>query len=202
MHLPPKFPCRSAIANAVAVQDDGKIVVAGTETAGVFDNGDFLIRRYTANGSPDPTFSGDGSETIDFDAYADAAFDLAIADNGKIVAVGYASSDTGLSKTQAAVVRLRPDGAPDSTFSGDGKRVLSGVGQAQAVVLQDDGKIVVGGSGPDGSSIGFALARLDDAGKLDPSFPPRSPKRPHSLTPHPSPALCRAPVPKTARPNS
>jgi uncharacterized delta-60 repeat protein len=120
-------------AAAVAVQADGKVVVAGSA-------GDrFLVVRYTAAGALDSTFSGDGLQTV---AAADAARAVAIQPDGKIVAAGDAGAGV-------AVARFNADGSFDPSFSGDG--LLSSLdhgvrGDASALALQPDGKILIAGS--------------------------------------------------------
>src|SRR5689334_529639 len=68
-------------AAAVAVQADGKIVVAGSS------GGDFALARYGTDGTPDPSFSGDGMVTTDLGG-TDAGQDVAIQADGKIVVAG------------------------------------------------------------------------------------------------------------------
>jgi uncharacterized delta-60 repeat protein len=150
----------SEVGWAVAVQRDGRIVVAGHR----WDPGphDFLLARYTANGAPDRSFDGDGKVATDFGGN-DGASGVAVQRDGKIVAVGRGSQDF-------ALARYRPDGSLDATF-GVGGKVLTAFQPGSndvgsAVVLQADGKIVAGGS----SASEFALTRYLADGALDPSF--------------------------------
>jgi uncharacterized delta-60 repeat protein len=167
-------------ARAVAIQPDGKIVVAGIAVAGTGDNTDFAVARLNSNGTLDDSFSGDGIETIAFNlggTNADGAFAVAIQPDGKIVVAG--SCDLGGGDTDFALVRLNPDGAPDPTFDIDGKRTVhfdlgpAGGRQddARSVAIQADGRIVVAGSaGLGGGNFDFAVARLDAFGSPDPTF--------------------------------
>ncbi len=100
---------------AVALQADGRIVVAGSTAVG----NDFAIARYNPDGTPDATFAGDGTTTIDFGFVADdeQATAVAIQDDGKIVVVGTA---TFAGDQDFVIARLNPDGTPDTTFSADG----------------------------------------------------------------------------------
>src|SRR5262249_30137766 len=75
-----------ATANAVALQRDGKIVVAG-QAPGSQNRPDFLLVRYLENGALDPDFGG-GVVTTEFAARADRAYALAIQPDGKIIAAG------------------------------------------------------------------------------------------------------------------
>jgi uncharacterized delta-60 repeat protein len=77
-------------AHGVAFQDDGKIVVAGYASNGV--DYDFVALRYRVGGSPDPTFSGDGLQLVDFGSGDDNAFAMVLQANGRIVVAGYADN--------------------------------------------------------------------------------------------------------------
>ena len=146
----------------VALQPDGKIVMAGGTTVG--ENRNFAILRLTADGSPDPTFDGDGRLTIDYGG-RDEAQDVLVQPDGQIVVAG---SIFGI---EFAVARLNPDGEIEDGF-GTASVNFSGTetDRANAVARQPDGKIVVAGysSNPNGSDI--AVARLNADGSLDTSF--------------------------------
>ncbi|MEV5972062.1 calcium-binding protein [Streptomyces sp. NPDC051921] len=155
----------------VAVQPDGKIVTLGTGNNFPEEPTDFLVMRYNADGSLDTEFGeGDGIVLADLGAaYDDMGKALALQPDGKIIAVG--SSFRSFGRWMFAVHRLNADGTPDTGF-GTGGSVFtafddpSGNAQAEAVALQADGKIVVGGS----SAGGFTLARYDVDGSLDTGF--------------------------------
>jgi len=81
--------------------------------------------------------------------------------DGKIVVVGY--SVNGSDEYDFAVVRYNPDGSPDSSFDGDGKRTIpigTSNDYARSVALQADGKIVVAGGSYNGSDGDFVLVRF------------------------------------------
>jgi uncharacterized delta-60 repeat protein len=156
----------------LAVQPDGKAVVAGTR----FDMGpsdDFVLARYTASGALDATFDGDGKVTTDFGGRSDGADDVAIQADGKIVAVG-SGFPAVVRPLDFALARYNRDGTLDPTF-GDGGRVLTtfepnSIDGAQAVVILRDGKIVAAGLTRSGPTREFAVARYLPNGALDPSF--------------------------------
>ena len=135
------------MANAVAVQDDGKIVVVGNAFGPMFSE-DFAIARYNPNGSLDTSFSGDGKQTASFLTTAEAN-GVAIQGDGKIVVVG-----TGVDNidggSEGAIARYNPNGTLDTSFSGDGTQTTDfGLGegaQATGLAIQGDGKIVIVGS--------------------------------------------------------
>jgi uncharacterized delta-60 repeat protein len=154
------------VASAVALQVDGKIVVAGAMYAG---NGDFFLLRYNADGTPDSTFGVGGQVRTDFGfGKPDSVHDLAIQGDGKIVAAGR----TGGSAGGFALARYNPDGTLDTTFDEDGKVRTDFTKQldvAYGVAIQATGKIVAAGrASVDGGR--FALARYNTDGTLDTSF--------------------------------
>jgi uncharacterized delta-60 repeat protein len=152
------------IANAVAIQSDGAIVVAGITRVG--NGSGFAVARYLTDGTPDPSFGAGGEVTTQFRRTAGEASGVAIQSNGRIVAVGEAFAGEGFT-----LARYRPDGSLDPRFGGDGRVTtrFGGYGSARAIVLQPDGKLVVAGSA--GDIFGpFALARYRTSGRLDPTF--------------------------------
>lgn len=158
-------------AYAVAIQPDGKIVVAGTTNG---DNDlDFVIVQYNTDGTLDLGFGEDGKRTTDFGSTIDVAFALLIQPDGNIVVVG-TSWGVNAENPVFALARYLPDGAPDNSFSDDGKQTtdfIDGFEQAYSVALAPDGKIVLAGSisivGINGD---FAIARYNTDGTLDISF--------------------------------
>ena len=174
------------VANAVLVQPDGKIILAGRIVKGeASDDYDFALVRYHANGTLDTTFGSSGIVTTSFlpgagiDQLYDATLQTIANGDGstsvKIVAVGQAYYDNSVTpSSRFAVVRYNLDGSLDPTFGSGGKvftQFSDGGGVARAVVIQPDGKIVAGGyaHGPEGM-FDFALARYDTSGNLDPTF--------------------------------
>jgi uncharacterized delta-60 repeat protein len=154
---------------AVALQADGRIVVAGHEYNYATDDSDFFVARYNPDGSRDETFSGDGIVTMDFGGHDDRAKALVVQPDDKIVVAGYSVElDTDdVPSRDFALARYRPDGTLDPTFSGDGKRTTNFADDtAHDIALQSDGKIVVGGS----ASGDIAVVRYDEDGSLDSSF--------------------------------
>jgi uncharacterized delta-60 repeat protein len=146
--------------SGVAIQGDGKIVVAGG--AGPRFPGSFALARLTSNGALDRTFGGDGKVSTDFGPRGGYAASLAIQQDGKIVAAGWAE------KRGFALARYNRNGTLDRAF-GDGGRVITPPrGGAQAVAIQADGKIVVCGWTSAGK--GAAVFRYNSDGTLDETF--------------------------------
>ncbi len=106
-------------ANAIAIQTDGKILLAG------ISNGNFALSRYNVDGSPDIFFDGDGIQTTDFGTN-DFATSIVVQKDGKILTGG------------TMLVRYNADGSIDLSFNENG-RIAS---VSNSIALQSDGKIV------------------------------------------------------------
>jgi uncharacterized delta-60 repeat protein len=155
----------------VEMQSGGRILLTGAQAYGEA----FALARHERDGSLDATFGDEGVVITRFGTRS-AAYDAAIDDRGRIVAVGTTGRDvyTGTSLydpgTEFALARYGPDGALDSSFGSAGKVLTPfsphGPAQANAVAIQPDGLIMVAGSA--GASL--ALARYLPDGSLDPSF--------------------------------
>lgn len=158
----------SDVADAVAIQADGKIVVAGTTDEG--GNNDFAVARYTTTGLLDTTFSGDGKVIINF-GENDSAHAVAIQANDRIIVAGSAEI-VGNPGSVFALVQLTQNGLLDHTFGGNGK-VTTAFGSnttyasAYGVIAQPDAKITACGISGGGD---FALARYNANGSLDTTF--------------------------------
>jgi uncharacterized delta-60 repeat protein len=150
----------------IALQTDGKIVVAGT-TDYVTIDAQFILARYNTDGSLDTSFDEDGRVKFGFISLQDDfGSAVALQADGKIVIAGYAY--TGLN-FDFALARLNPDGSLDSSFDGDG-RVTTDIRDTDfinAIAIQSDGKIVVAGGDFHGEENDIALARYNRDGSLD-----------------------------------
>jgi uncharacterized delta-60 repeat protein len=170
-----------ASASAVMLQPDGKIVVAGSAdfNPAIPNSGqDFALARYNANGSLDGTFGNGGKVVLDFFGGFDQANAAALQPDGKIIVAGSAPSTSSNQDIGFALARFNPDGRPDLDFGSGGKQIThlyDRGAQANGVVLQPDGKIVLAGTAPHSAARGtgssdFALARYNTNGLLDSSF--------------------------------
>lgn len=160
---------------ALAIQPDGKIVVAGQTFVARSVGGsdlDFALVRYNGDGSLDTSFGGDGKVNTDLGANeTDAALDVALQSDGKIVAAGYVRNlfPDPRGPADFAVARYNADGSLDTTF-GPGGSVTTDFGmdhdEASAVVIQSDGRIVAAGFAFSGT-FDFGLARYNTNGTPD-----------------------------------
>lgn len=162
-------------ASAIAVQPDGKVITVGwtSTTAG---GTDLAIVRHTRDGALDPSFGTGGKVVTAVGAgrASDQAYAVALQADGKIL-VGGVTATSG-TDNDFLLVRYLADGSLDTTF-GTGGRVITSFGAStdriQAILVQDDGKIVVGGDSDRGtttSGVDFALARYLPNGTLDAGF--------------------------------
>jgi uncharacterized delta-60 repeat protein len=167
-------------ANAVAIQPSDNKIVAGGKTTVAMANDDFALARYNPNGALDTVGfgSGTGKVTTEFNGGNDNITALAIQpSDGKIVAVGFACTDSMCGSTDYALARYNTDGTLDTTFGPamTGKITTDFAGGqdfALAVAIQpSDDKIVVAGLTISGSAF-FSLARYNTDGTLDTTFGP------------------------------
>ena len=155
-------------AYSIAVQSDGKIVLAGESLRG--DNYDFAVARYSSSGTSDSSFGSGGRVFTGIGDSDDAAKGVATQSDGGIVAAGYSYSNDG---ADFAVVRYTATGLLDAGFSGDGKATTtigSGPDSGNGVVVQADGKIIVAGEMWNGNNWDFALLRYRADGAVDTGF--------------------------------
>jgi uncharacterized delta-60 repeat protein len=151
--------------DAVAIQPDGKIVVAGhsLQSAGT----EFAVARYNANGTLDTTF-GNGGIALTYPGIQNEGVSLALQSNGDIVLAGLDAGANGM-----AAVRYTPTGQLDTSFGTGGIATvpsgapLSASGDfGSGVLVLGNGDIVLAGTGPNG----MTLARLSGTGQLDTTF--------------------------------
>lgn len=157
-------------ARAMAVQTDGKLVVVGYGSSGT--SADFEVVRYQRDGALDTTFGTNGKVMTDVSTGSDVANAVAIQADGKIVVAG--SSDVSPKGKSFSLVRYNADGSLDTTFGTAGKVITSFGSQSDeafALVIQADGKIVLGGHYYNATQgLDFALARYETNGTLDFGF--------------------------------
>jgi len=147
------------LGNGLALLPDGKILVAGN--ALVAGQTVFGLMRLDTQGFPDLNFGSMGLATVGFSTQVDFASDIALDAQGRILLSGQASNS---SNGDFALARLTPTGQLDGTFDGDGKITVDffGAGDgAENVLVQPDGRILLGGFAANGTALGYALARVN-----------------------------------------
>jgi uncharacterized delta-60 repeat protein len=166
--------------SSIAIQPDGKIVVAGfAQLAGSGGTPRvFALARYRSDGSPDTSFGNGGALTTSFGGNFAAASAVMVQPDGKIVVAGTVDFNPDIpgSGLDFALARYNTSGTLDGSFGKGGKVVFDFFGsfdQANSAVLQPDGKIIVVGSASYDNAnqdIGFALARFNTDGSIDFGF--------------------------------
>lgn len=160
-------------AEAVAIQRDGKIVVAGWSESAASTV--LFVARYLPSGALDTPFGIGGVVRARAGGYA-AGFAVAIQRDGKIVAAG-SGRDFGWARTDFMLARYNANGTPDTSFDGDGLAFgnFPFGASANGMKIQPDGKIVSVGSAFASSTPGFdkqefAVARFNPDGRPDTGF--------------------------------
>jgi uncharacterized delta-60 repeat protein len=152
--------------DAVVVQEDGKVVLAG-HTQGT-NAWDFITVRLNADGSLDTSFGGTGMVQTDVQSTRDVAHSVAVQPDGCVVVVGQSGIRTGDEVfNDLTIVRYLPNGSLDPAFNGTGK-VIEDLNRDEPyfrVALEPGGKILVTEGGGT-----FAVQRYFANGMLDASF--------------------------------
>ncbi len=163
--------------NAVAIQRDGKIVVASSIPTNSAQQDDFDVTRFSADGSLDPTFGVGGMVTTDFGDSSDEVRAILIQSDGHIVVVGQAIVKFATT-ADIAIARYNKDGSLDQSFGAGGKVTtdIDAIDDGRSVAIQRDGKIVVAGfveheaPVPNGVIDRFVVVRYEPNGALDATF--------------------------------
>jgi uncharacterized delta-60 repeat protein len=170
--------------HAVAVQNDGKILVAGLAANSITSTTqhDAFIARYNADGTRDLSFGAGATDWYTLFDFAGAVEednfrDIAIDSTGRIIAVGTAHN-AATNTLGFLVARFTSAGVLDTTFGGgDGFDItpvnfplLPADARAEGVALQSDGSIVAGGFVVNGVSDDFVVVRYTSAGTEDATF--------------------------------
>jgi uncharacterized delta-60 repeat protein len=171
-----------AFSSALPLAGGKTLVVGTTQRSG--DGGDFLIKRFNADGTLDTTFGTNGRVAINIGqnvtssvpgfapvGSADNAYRAAVQPSGQIVVVGSTNDGNG---KQFAMVRLNADGSLDTTF-GTGGKVITGFDQGGDVALRVNilptGQILVMGTSNVNGTAGLAVAQYDGTTNLPPAQP-------------------------------
>ncbi|MBL4615946.1 MAG: DUF4347 domain-containing protein, partial [Magnetovibrio sp.] len=158
-------------SRSVAVQPDGKVLVGGFIQNITSNTGDFGVVRYNVDGRLDTSFGGGGKLIVDVAGAVDYLAKLTVLSDGKILLVGKVDV-TGSYDYQLGIVRLNADGSLDTGFANGGK-VLTAIGSnydtPQGLIVQPDGKILVGGHTLN-ANYDIFVVRYNADGSLDSGF--------------------------------
>jgi len=146
------------------LQTDGKLLLTG------ISNGDFAIMRLMPDGTPDPLFGNDGLSLVDYAGNSDRSHAVVVQPDGRIVIAGETQINN---QGDFAILRILPDGTPDSTFGIHGWAVTDLGTQYEfpnCVALQDDGKIIAAGKKVGTPLSDMAMVRYHPDGRVDSLF--------------------------------
>jgi len=171
---------QSIFGYAIALQPDGKIVMAGSRASSVPSPSEFVVARYNSDGSLDTTFGNNGWSSVTFDGNSGIAVSVDIQPDGKIVIGGTVGNFApGVQMRDFGIVRFNPNGSLDASFDGDGKLTISFNDILGSVYLEslsvlkvaNDGKIVAAGQALNSTvDDKFIVARINADGSLDSTF--------------------------------
>ena len=155
----------------VALQRDGKILVAGYAVRSSDGTSDFVVLRYNSDGSLDTSFGVDGKVLTDFGNANNLAHAIALQLDGRIIVAGRAYT-SGVSNF--AVARYDVNGNLDPSFGIQGKTTINFKGKGNKalfswvkdIAIQFDGRIVLAGE----ADAKLGLARVNTDGSIDPQF--------------------------------
>jgi uncharacterized delta-60 repeat protein len=156
---------------AVAVQADGKVLMAGRAWMGTTNGNDFAVARFNADGSIDSTFGNNGLVITNMGASSDTVYAIKVMSDGKIVVAGE-TTRSGMG-TDFALARYNADGTLDGTFGSGGKVYTdfsNSTDQARSIALTGSGQIVVAGTVTIAGVPRVAMAVYTSAGTLDSTF--------------------------------
>ncbi len=160
------------VAQEVALQKDGKIVVAGYGKKSLTSFKGLSMARYLQNGEMDYDFGSLGvihKVTMNLEGEVNS---VVIQKDDKIVVVGYSISPT-TNNEEITLVRFTENGKVDKTFGNKGlivTEISSEKEVGESIAIQPDGKIVVVGTTQHNPSFDIVLVRYDEYGHLDPYF--------------------------------
>ena len=162
---------------AVALQSDGKILVAGSISFSTYMTViDFYVARFTSSGSLDTSFGGgDGFEFTDFSNPRDYLSAVVVQSDGKIVVAGGSNDEAGNSfdtlNFDFCMARYNVNGGLDTSFGSGGKVVTQsfGKGSSEDLLLQPNGKLVLVATSKTNYA-DFALIRYNANGSVDTGF--------------------------------
>lgn len=147
------------VCNSMVVLSDGKIILGGTAATNVNGDTDFGLIKFNANGTIDNIYGNNGKLMFNIGQW-DGLYDLKLQSNGKVVAGGYACSQTYCS---IALTRFNADGSLDQTTFGHHGIITTVVGSyayGRALGIQSDGNILIGAEGTSASGpYDFTIAR-------------------------------------------
>ncbi|QDV70163.1 Bifunctional hemolysin/adenylate cyclase precursor [Rosistilla carotiformis] len=164
------FGSDSVYAASVALQADGKILVAANQYHD--DSSSIMLVRYNSDGTLDSSFGGgDGITTTNVSGSYDYVEEITLQDDGKILVVGRITNGAN---NDFGAIRYNSDGSLDASFGGGDGIVEDSLGgtvsNISSIIVQSDGKILIAGGSSAGLEYSVVVARLNSDGSWDSGF--------------------------------
>ena len=154
--------------SSIKIKSDGKIITAGNYYADPYYN--FIVEQLDSSGQLDLAFTGNSIQKTSIGNGNNYLSSVQETSNGKIIAGGYYNN--GLT-TDCAILRYTSDGMLDTSFGNQGVTTLHvslPEDQVQKILIQSDGKILVGGFAKGSPSVQSFILRFTANGDVDNSF--------------------------------
>ncbi len=151
--LLPSYPGNEAVANAMTLDTSNNIYITGKSTTSGNDN--VLVMKFTNTGATDNSFGTMGAVVLDLGSSQDQGTGISIDSVGRIL--------ISAKSTNAVLIRLLSNGQLDTSFGLNGKvdALMGGSNsQANSVLIDTNGKILLGGSASNGTNLDFSLSRF------------------------------------------
>ncbi len=166
---------------AVAVDAEGRVLLAGGTWTGELTRRDFTVLRFLSDGAADPSFGHQGAVIADFERGHDEAAALLLLPDGKVLAVGTSVRPWARGFfSRVALARFTSAGKPDPGFGVAGQALFDDGSPFDVITAARlaDGRVLIGGSQLHGNPLrlfektdaDFALARFGATGAIDPTF--------------------------------
>ncbi len=159
------------VANCMALQSDGKFLVAGGSA--VDGKSVVALARFEPGGKRDFSFGKRGKVIAAVEGRKAYASGIALTNRGQIFVAG-AAFEAGT--REAILLGFEANGAEDKSFGTDGRSITrAGVSiDANALAIQKDGKLIVAGAATDGRHYGICVLRFLSSGRADQTWTRRS----------------------------
>lgn len=165
------YSTEADVCETMAIQSDGKIVMAGRTYLGPFSQ--LLFLRVNSDGTLDTSFGTNGYTEISGSVQDERVNSLGILSSGAIVGVGYGYHSTPWFGDLAMVAKLNPDGTPMMGFGTNGvmtPAIFTDYSIARTIAIHNDSLFITGNMDNPVGEDDLFLVKLDSSAIADPSF--------------------------------
>jgi len=130
------------IPNALALQSDGKLLVAGETRNAMGGIDEFVVARFNPDGTVDSSFGIAGVVATSFGPIRSSADAILLQPDGQILVSGVLVLGGARTPLRTVLARYNPDGSLDKSFGDGGTVVVIAIGDANQLALDSDGRIL------------------------------------------------------------